>query len=74
VEFELTTWDDSQFYRHEGEEFLYIVEGELEFHFGREVMRLQPGDSVYYDSSEPHGYVSVGETRAKAVAVLYTKG
>ena len=73
VEFEHTAWDDSHFYRHEGEEFLYIVEGELEFHFGREVMRLLPGDSVYYDSSEPHGYVSMGEVRAKALAVLYTK-
>ena len=74
VEFQLTDWDDSYFYRHEGEEFLYIVEGELEFHFGSEVLRLRPGDSIYYDSSEPHGYVSVGEKRAKAVAVLFSKG
>ncbi len=73
VEFELTEWDDSFFYSHEGEEFLYIVAGELEFHFGREIMRLQPGDSIFYDSSEPHGYVTVGEQPARAVAVLYSK-
>lgn len=73
VEFELTVWDDSNFYRHDGEEFIYLVDGELEFHFGGEVMRLMPGDSIYYDSSEPHGYVSVGERKARAVAVLHSK-
>jgi transcriptional regulator with XRE-family HTH domain len=73
VEFELTEWDDSCFYSHEGEEFLHIVAGELEFHYGREVMLLVPGDSVFYDSAEPHGYVSVGSEPARAVAVLFSK-
>lgn len=73
VEFELHEWDDSHFYRHDGEEFILLLEGELEFHFKEEVYRLLPGDSIYYDSAEPHGYVSVGEERAKAVAVLYSK-
>ncbi|MBJ6727080.1 helix-turn-helix transcriptional regulator [Geomonas sp. Red875] len=73
VEFENRAWDDSLFYSHEGAEFLYILDGELEFHYASEVMNLLPGDSVYYDSSEPHGYVSVGDMQARAVAVLYTK-
>lgn len=73
VEFELKEWDDSCFYNHEGEEFLYILEGELEFHYGDEVMRLLPGDSIFYDSAIPHGYLSLGAVRARAVAVLYSK-
>lgn len=73
VEFELTAWDDRFFYRHDGFELIYLLEGELEFHYGTDVMRLNPGDSIYYDSSEPHGYVSIGETKATAVAVLYSK-
>lgn len=73
VEFEQREWDSSLFYSHEGVEFLYLLDGELEFHYADEVMRLYPGDSIYYESSEPHGYVSVGEVRARAVAVLYTK-
>jgi hypothetical protein len=36
-------------------------------------MRLLPGDSIFYDSSTPHGYVSVGDQQARAVAVLYSK-
>jgi transcriptional regulator with XRE-family HTH domain len=73
VEFESIAWDDSRFFRHDGEEFLYILAGELEFHFGDEVMSLKPGDSIYYDSAERHGYVSKGEERAMAVAVLFSK-
>jgi transcriptional regulator with XRE-family HTH domain len=73
VEFELTDWSDSFFYRHDGFEFIYLLDGELEFHYGSDIMRLLPGDSIYYDSSEPHGYVSVGEVRARAVAVLYSR-
>jgi transcriptional regulator with XRE-family HTH domain len=73
VEFEERAWDNSMYYSHEGVEFLYLLDGELEFHYADQVMRLYPGDSIYYESSEPHGYVSVGEVRARAVAVLYTK-
>lgn len=73
VEFETGGWDDSLLYRHEGEEFIYLLEGELEFHYGQEIMSLKAGDSIYYDSSEAHGYISLGSKKAKAVAVLYSK-
>lgn len=73
VEFEAGNWDDSLLYRHEGEEFIYLLEGELEFHYGQDIMVLKAGDSIYYDSSETHGYISLGERKAKAVAVLYSK-
>lgn len=73
VEFEAGEWDDSLFYRHEGEEFIYLLAGILEFHYGQESMILKPGDSIYYDSSQAHGYISLGSEKAKAVAVLYAK-
>lgn len=72
VEFQNSEWDDSYYYCHPGEEFIYLVEGELEFHYAGETMLLKPGDSVYYDSAEPHGYVSIGERKARAVAVLHS--
>jgi quercetin dioxygenase-like cupin family protein len=73
VEFECGSWDDALLYRHDGEEFIYLLQGELEFHYGQEVMILRPGDSIYYDSSEVHGYVALGNGKAQAVAVLYTR-
>lgn len=73
VEFEPGLWHDSLLYKHDGEEFIYLLQGELELHYGQEIMILKPGDSIYYDSSESHGYVSRGEQKAKAVAVLYSR-
>jgi quercetin dioxygenase-like cupin family protein len=73
VEFETGEWDDSLLYKHDGEEFIYLLEGKLEFHYGLETMILNAGDSIYYDSSEAHGYTSLGSQKAKAVAVLFSK-
>lgn len=73
VEFEAQEWHDDLQVKHEGEEFLFLLEGELELHYGDQIMSMGPGDSVYYDSNEPHGYVAKGEGRPRAVAVLYSR-
>ena len=74
VEFENREWDDSLFFKHEGdEEFIYIIAGELDLHYNNEVLRMFAGDSIYYDSGQPHGWVAVGDGNARAVAVMYTK-
>ncbi len=56
---------------HEGEEFLYVLEGEVIVIYGKETHLLKPGDSIYYDSVVPHN-VRSGEQPAKFVAVIYT--
>lgn len=73
VEFDAREWKDELLVSHEGEEFLFILEGAVELRYGTQTMTLAAGDSVYYESSEPHGYVAVGETRARAVAVLFSR-
>ncbi len=73
VEFEARQWRGELQVSHEGEEFLFLLEGELEFHYGERVMTMGPGDSVYYDSTEPHGYIARGERAARAVAVLFSR-
>lgn len=75
VEVESTKWDDKLFFRHDGEEeFLYVLDGSINLHYGSDVYLLKAGDSAYYDSSQPHGLVSVGGAKARIVAVLYSKG
>lgn len=73
VEFDVQQWRDDMQVSHEGEEFLFILEGQLELHYGDTVVTLGPGDSVYYESNEPHGFVASGEGRSRAVAVVYSK-
>ncbi len=73
IEFEARQWQEELKVSHEGEEFLFLLEGSLELHYGDQVMTLGPGDSVYYDSSEPHGYIAKGDAPVRAVAVLYSR-
>ena len=56
---------------HEGAEFVYVLEGTLEIHYQGEDYSLNAGDSVYFDSSEPHSYRGrSAETRAIVVTTL----
>ena len=57
---------------HEGEEWLFALEGPLEIEYGKEVYVLQPGDSIYYDSIVPHQVRSHNGEPAKFVACVYT--
>lgn len=57
---------------HDGQEFLFVLEGEIRVQVGHEVEILHPGDSVYYDSPTPHLVKCHGKKPAKIIAVLYT--
>ena len=44
--------------RHPGEEFVYVIEGEVELHTEHyEPVRLEKGDSCYYDATMGHAFV-----------------
>ncbi len=59
------------FFEHEGEEFLFILTGRVEWQAGSEKAILDPGDSVYFDARLPHrGHAIDGE--ATALVVTYT--
>ncbi|MEW6114201.1 MAG: XRE family transcriptional regulator [Thermodesulfobacteriota bacterium] len=55
---------------HDGQEFIYVLEGEMEVLVDdtREVLR--PGDAVYYDSTSTHLVRAHGDKPAKILAVL----
>jgi len=56
--------------RPEGEEFMYILSGELEFHTEHyKPVVMEAGDSIYYDSSMGHGCVSISKEDAKVLWV-----
>lgn len=60
------------FSSHEGEEFLYVLEGSITVRYGREEYILQQGDSIYYDSIVDHLVTATGATEAKILGVIYT--
>ena len=57
---------------HEGEEFIYVLEGNLLLEYGVDKETLNAGDSVYYDSIVPHRVFSADNNPVKILAVIYT--
>jgi DNA-binding transcriptional MerR regulator/mannose-6-phosphate isomerase-like protein (cupin superfamily) len=47
-------------YTHEGEEFIYVLRGDLEVTLSGEEYHLKPGDSFYFESSTPHRWRNPG--------------
>ncbi len=56
---------------HEGEEFIFVMEGDLEIDYGKEKYILKQGDSIYYDSIVKHHVHSVPGKSAKILALVY---
>jgi uncharacterized cupin superfamily protein len=62
-----------EFMRHPGEEFVYVLEGVLELHTEMYTpVRLEPGDSVYFDSGMRHAYIAVGDTPCRILSICTT--
>ncbi len=57
---------------HEGEEFIYVLEGTVQITYGKEKIILNQGDSIYYDSIVDHLVHAGDDKGAKIVAVVYT--
>jgi quercetin dioxygenase-like cupin family protein len=55
---------------HPGQEFDYVLEGRLLVSVGGHESELGPGDSIYYDSNEPHGMKALGGKRARFLAIV----
>lgn len=54
---------------HPGVEFIYMLTGRLNLYFADEEHELDPGDSIYFDATVPHGYERGGSKEATAVVV-----
>jgi quercetin dioxygenase-like cupin family protein len=61
---------DGHFYSHKGDEFAYVMEGELEFEIQDEKQLLRQGDSLYIGSTFPSKWVNVGKGNAVLLWVL----
>ena len=57
---------------HEGEEFIYVMEGVVEVSYGKKSHIIEAGDSIYYDSIVPHHVHGFEGQAARILAVVYT--
>ncbi|MCQ2445522.1 MAG: cupin domain-containing protein, partial [Clostridia bacterium] len=56
--------------KHSGQEFDFIMSGRLKIQVGDNVEYLSEGDSIYYNSSTPHGMIAVDGRECLFVAVV----
>ena len=55
---------------HNGEEFIYVLDGVANLTIAKKSYDLEPGDSAYYLSTTPH-YLTAKTDKATILAVLY---
>ena len=60
--------------RHRGQEFDMVLSGRLKIQLGDHSYVMCPGDTVYYDSSHPHGMIAVDGEDCVFLAVVYKEG
>jgi transcriptional regulator with XRE-family HTH domain len=56
--------------RHDGREYLYVLQGELEAVVGFETLRLVEGDSMAFDPATPHHYRNPTSEMVRALSVV----
>jgi transcriptional regulator with XRE-family HTH domain len=62
---------DYQLSSHEGEEFIYVLNGKMGLFYGKDIYELEEGDSIYYDSIVAHHLHALGDAPARILAVVY---
>jgi len=72
IDIDSASSDGYQLSSHEGEEFLYVLEGVIEITYGKSKYVLESGESIYYDSIVEHNVHAANESKAKILAVVYT--
>jgi electron transfer flavoprotein alpha subunit len=59
-------------YKHPGEEFVYVMCGELEVTLGAKVYHLKTGETIHFDSETKHKLRNLSEEKCELIVVLYT--
>lgn len=53
---------------HSGQEFNMVLEGAMDLYINGKTITLEEGDSIYFDSSNPHGMLARGDKPVKFLA------
>lgn len=71
IDIQPTGEQDYQLSAHEGEEFIYVLSGQVEIKYGKDSYVLEAGDSIYYDSIVKHHVHGMPGQAARILAMVY---
>jgi len=57
-------------FSHPGEEFIYLIKGELQYRHGNHLYDMQPGDSLTFDGEVPHGPEKIIEVPVQLLSII----
>ncbi len=57
-------------YTHPGEELIYVLEGRMEFTYGKKKFLMEAGDAIYFDGDLPHGGRNISDHPLKVLTVI----
>lgn len=72
--FLITLDDESETFprfQHEGTEFIYMLEGKIEYRIGKHSYVLEPGDAITFEGSIPHGPDRLIELPIKFLSTMH---
>lgn len=70
-----TIQEFGELHRHIGDEFLYVLEGELALHTDTYApLNLKAGESIYFDSEMGHAYLAVGDQSCRILSICIPPG
>lgn len=55
---------------HQGHEFNYVLDGELEIYVGGKTTILRTGDSIMFDAKREHGLRALGDKTVRIIAII----
>ena len=55
---------------HDGEEFELVIEGRMELHLGSKIFILNTGDSIYFNSQQPHAMRALDGKPVKFLSII----
>jgi quercetin dioxygenase-like cupin family protein len=58
-------------FQHEGEEFAYVLDGEVEIQVGDHINVLKTGESLHFNSGVKHDLRNIGDHDAELIVVVY---
>jgi quercetin dioxygenase-like cupin family protein len=61
-------------FSHAGLEFIYMLQGRVDYRHAGSIFTLSPGDSLYFDALSPHGPAALLELPAVYLSIIAKPG
>lgn len=73
VRYPVVTKEPKVLFDHPGEEFLLVLKGEMNLVYGKEKIRLDTGDAIHFDPSNPHRGQNAGKEESECLVIVVDK-